>query len=82
MPQDGNKKGTAAIIGSIRTTTTTPTPPKKKEAPSQHLGLNRAFPLGWVGFSFLPPSEAGGSSSLTSFPGRQVLPSICTLFQV
>lgn len=40
---------TAAVIGSIRDP---PTP--KKEAPFQHLSLNRGFPQGWVGFSPLP----------------------------
>lgn len=29
-------------------------PPPQKEAPFQHLGLNRGFPQGWVGFSPLP----------------------------
>lgn len=70
--------GTAAIIGSIRD-------PPQKEAPFQQLGFNRGFPQGWVGFCplpSLPPSEAGRSSSLTSCPWRQVLQSICTLFQV
>lgn len=60
-------------------------PPPQKEAPFQHLGFNRGFPQGWVGFCplpSLPPSEAGRSSSLTSCPWRQVLQSICTLFQV
>lgn len=61
-----------------------PPPPKRRPHFSISALIVVSPRVGWgsVLFPPPPPSEAGRSSSLTSCPWRQVLQSICTLFQV
>lgn len=56
IPQDGNKRGTAAVIGSIRTTAPLHSPQKRRPCFSS-LALIVLFPrAGWFSVPSLPPS--------------------------